>query len=128
MNPRKHKTRADSNILFQVTPKPMVVPVSIRIPKSLELKLRESLIGRDGTRYRANSDLTKALESALGCNIKNFNFFMPDNSNSVKSNTDNSNSVRSNADISNSVKSNADNSSPDVSLDLNVKPKDEKGK
>ena len=26
---------------------------------------------------KANKDLTKALETALGCNIRNFNFFLP---------------------------------------------------
>jgi|688.fasta_scaffold1310788_1 hypothetical protein len=92
----------------------MVVPVSIRIPKTLEMKLRESLIGRDGSRYQANSDLTKALESALGCNIKKFNFFLPDHLNSVDTN----------GDHSNSVKSNGDHSSSDISLDLKPKAED----
>jgi hypothetical protein len=61
-----------------VTHKPLVVPLSIRIPKSLELKLRSLLVENNGIGYQANTDLTKALESALGCSIKNFNFFLPE--------------------------------------------------
>ena len=57
----------------------MVVPVSIRIPKAMELKLQSLLVKEGGTGYRANSALTKALETALGCSIKNFNFFLPEN-------------------------------------------------
>ena len=63
-----------------MTHKPLVVPVSIRIPKALELKLRSVLVNENGLGYRANTDLTKALESALGCSIKNLDFFLPEQS------------------------------------------------
>ena len=39
--------------------------------------LRQYLIARNGS-YKARQDLTSALETALGCNIRNFNCIFSD--------------------------------------------------
>ena len=46
--------------------------MSINVPKALKNLLRQSLVARNGN-FEAKQDLTKALETALGCSIRNFN-------------------------------------------------------
>ena len=66
------------------------MPVSISVPKALKNLLRQSLIARNGS-YEAKRDLTKALETALGCNIRNFNCILSDKGDHVDSKPPNNN-------------------------------------
>ena len=53
------------------------MPVSISVPNALKNLLRQYLIDRNGS-DKAKQDLTKALETALGCSIRNLNCIFSD--------------------------------------------------
>ena len=75
------------------------MPVSISVPNALKNLLRQYLIDRNGS-DKAKQDLTKALETALGCSIRNLNCIFSDDDDRLDSEPLNNNEAKTSFDHS----------------------------